>query len=205
MNARPIVPLFWPAMLTLLVTAVRYVGERSHGPEWLFGSAAGGGGALVGIGWLIPVFGWWFGRQLSGLGLRPPERAWMFLLIGVVATAGGAALGALVFPGEWPGFVLALLAAAAGGVAAWLAWPALGAVLLRYALVARGPVLVLTLWATTQDYGTHYEKLHEQAPALGTAARIAVLCAAQIGLWIPVTLLGGAVFGVAAAVWRRAE
>ncbi|MFY9344666.1 MAG: hypothetical protein WAT39_19390, partial [Planctomycetota bacterium] len=58
-------PLLLAAVVTFALTGVRLAGELLGGPEWLFGRAAGGGGALLGIGWLIPVVGAWFGRRLS--------------------------------------------------------------------------------------------------------------------------------------------
>ena len=53
-----------PALLTLLITALRFCGELLDLAPPLFGREAGGGGALVGIGWLIPVFGAVFALRL---------------------------------------------------------------------------------------------------------------------------------------------
>ena len=46
-----------PALITLAVTLLRLTGELMHWSKALFNPAAGGGGALVGIAWLVPVFG----------------------------------------------------------------------------------------------------------------------------------------------------
>ncbi len=46
-----------PALIALAITMVRLVGELGSGPAALFSSDAGGGGALIGIVWLIPIFG----------------------------------------------------------------------------------------------------------------------------------------------------
>ncbi len=46
-----------PALIALAITIVRLVGELAGGPSTLFNRAPGGGGALVGIVWLVPIFG----------------------------------------------------------------------------------------------------------------------------------------------------
>ena len=55
-----------PAVITLAVTLLRLVGELQGWSPLLFNREAGGGGALVGISWLVPVFGAWFGWKLAG-------------------------------------------------------------------------------------------------------------------------------------------
>src|SRR5258707_14938856 len=60
-----------PALITLAVTLLRLTGELMHWSKALFNPAAGGGGALVGIAWLVPVFGVYFGLKLAGAGLAP--------------------------------------------------------------------------------------------------------------------------------------
>lgn len=54
-----------PAVLTFAVTLLRLWGELKEWPLLLFSPAAGGGAALVGITWLVPVFGMWFARRLA--------------------------------------------------------------------------------------------------------------------------------------------
>ena len=74
-----------PAVVTLAVTLLRLVGELQGWSPRFFSKEAGGGGALVGIAWLVPVFGAWFGWRLArsgeragglgrALGLRRPGR-----------------------------------------------------------------------------------------------------------------------------------
>ncbi len=46
-----------PAVITLAVTLLRLVGELQQWSSALFNRSAGGGGAIVGIVWLVPVFG----------------------------------------------------------------------------------------------------------------------------------------------------
>ena len=62
--------VFWPAVITLAMTLLRLTGELLHWSPTLFNPAAGGGGALVGISWLPPVFGILFAIQLVRVGLR---------------------------------------------------------------------------------------------------------------------------------------
>ena len=57
-----------PAAITLGVTLLRLVGELLDWSPLLFNKEAGGGGALVGIAWLVPVFGAWFGWRLARAG-----------------------------------------------------------------------------------------------------------------------------------------
>ena len=63
--ARSAIPLvLWPALITLAVTLVRLAGGRRAGPDRFFSRAAGGDGAVVGIVWLVPVLGVYFGVRL---------------------------------------------------------------------------------------------------------------------------------------------
>jgi hypothetical protein len=49
--------LLVPALITLAVTVVRLVGELMRWNPTFFSREAGGAGAIVGIVWLVPVFG----------------------------------------------------------------------------------------------------------------------------------------------------
>src|SRR6266496_3738345 len=60
-----------PALITLAVTLLRLVGELMHWSTRLFNPAAGGGGALVGIAWLVPFAGLYFALRLALAGERP--------------------------------------------------------------------------------------------------------------------------------------
>jgi len=60
-----------PAVITLAVTLLRLVGELQGWSPLLFNKEAGGGGALVGIAWLVPIFGAWFGWKLTRAGSGP--------------------------------------------------------------------------------------------------------------------------------------
>ena len=193
-------PLWLAATASLAVTLVRLAGERARWAEWLFGREAGGGGGLIGIGWLIPVFGFWFGRELSRQGHAPADRgrALRAFGLGIAGVALAFALGRFVLPVTFGTFASVLAALAACASAAFYAWPALARVLLVYALLARLPILVITVVAVANDWGTHYERLAPGALPMSDAARTTVLCAAQLGIWIPLTLLLGGFAGTLA-------
>jgi hypothetical protein len=193
--------LFWPFAITLLVTLLRLGGERQGwNPRW-FGTAAGGGGAIVGISWLVPVFGFWFGRRLVAHGRRPASMPRAFLRVG--AGIGVVMIGfvtvKIVLGTTWLGMVVGMLGCAVGAVLAWSAWPALGRTLLIYGLSARLPVVAISAVAIANGWGTHYEKLAEGAPALAPVPTFLVLTLAQAALWLPITMLGGGLLGLVAA------
>ena len=60
-----------PALITLAVTLIRLIGELSRWSPSLFNREPGGPGALVGIVWLIPVFGIYFALRLARAGEGP--------------------------------------------------------------------------------------------------------------------------------------
>ena len=56
-------------LITLAITIIRLIGELQHWNSALFNPAAGGGGALVGIVWLVPILGIVFGLKLNAAGM----------------------------------------------------------------------------------------------------------------------------------------
>ena len=67
--------IFIPSVITLGITILRLVGELQHWPTSLFNPAAGGGGAIVGITWLVPILGVYFAMKLSAAGRVPRASA----------------------------------------------------------------------------------------------------------------------------------
>jgi hypothetical protein len=199
-----------PAVITLAVTLLRLVGELRGWSPTLFNREAGGGGALVGIAWLVPVFGAWFGWRLARAGSGPTSigRAlgWTLLAFAVIPAAG--------FVGSRAGipqqsltmlavFVVASIAAIAIGVQAW---PALGRTLLGYGLAARIPVLLVMLAAMLGNWGTHYDVAPSaDFPAMNTFAKwLTIGVAPQLTIWIWFTVVFGGLCGIlAAAIARR--
>ncbi|HEV7502723.1 MAG TPA: hypothetical protein VGQ33_22050, partial [Vicinamibacteria bacterium] len=162
-----------PAVITLAITLLRLMGELRHWSPVLFNPAPGGGGALVGIAWLVPVFGIYFGLKLARAGLA-----------GATGPAiGYALLGLLIMPvGGFTAIKLGLpqqslrtlgvfvVLSIVGAAIAYRGWPALGRVLLAYGLAARIPVALVMLAAILGNWGTHYDVA---PPNLATMSPIA--------------------------------
>jgi len=53
-----------PAIITLAITLLRLTGELMNWSPAFFNKSVGGGGAVIGISWLVPVFGFYFAYQL---------------------------------------------------------------------------------------------------------------------------------------------
>ena len=128
--------MLWPAILSLAVTLLRLVGELRGWSPGYWSRLPGGGLSPLGIVWLIPVFGFYFGWRLQAQGERPSSPLQAVLQPPIAALLiGGAALlvarmrasghmeplGWSAWLGLWA--VLAVLI----GFVAFLAWPALGA------------------------------------------------------------------------------
>ena len=199
-----------PALITLAVTLLRLTGELLHWSKTLFNPAPGGGGAIVGIAWLIPVFGIYFGRKLAKAGLAGATgRAIGFALLGLlIMPIGGFAavqLGmsqqSLLLLGVF--VVLSVI----GAAIAYRGWPALGRVLLAYGLAARIPVALVMLAAMLGNWGTHYDVAPPDFPAMSTLAKWVVIgLVPQLTIWIWLTIAGGLLVGaIAAALTGRAR
>ena len=197
-----------PSLVTLGVTLLRLTGELFHWSERFFSRAAGGAFALVGIVWLVPVFGVVFGLRLVRAG-HPPPRSGRAVLAGFL---GVLALPLLVTLWARLGFppVAQVLAFCAGyAVVAWFAaksWPALAKTLFAYGLLARIPVAAIMLIAIFANWGTHYELGRPDLPPLEPplVKWLVIGLAPQLGLWLSFTVIVGLLFGaIAAAVATR--
>src|SRR5688500_15033803 len=138
-----------PAVITLGVTLLRLAGELMHWSPRLFNPAPGGGGALVGIAWLVPVFGVYFARKLAQAGERPSSAGAAIgypLLGGLLLPALGFAASKLGVPQQSLTMLgLFIAGSVVGAVIAFRGWPALGRTLLAYGLAARIPVAIVML------------------------------------------------------------
>jgi hypothetical protein len=201
--------VLWPALLSLAVTLLRLVGElRGWSPEY-WSRLPGGGLSPLGIVWLIPVFGFFFGWRLESMGERPSSPLQVVLQPPAAAlVAGGAALllarmraSGRMEPLSWSAWlslwgVIAVIVA----VTAFLAWPALGRLLLAYALAARIPVAALMALAMFRDFRTHYDALPPGFPQLPLLPRWLWLgLLPQLTIWVAITLAAGAPFGALGA------
>jgi hypothetical protein len=191
-----------PALITLAITILRLVGELQHWPSPWFSTAAGGGGAVIGISWLPIIFGPYFAIKLARAGSGPT---------GAGKAIGFALLGAVVFylSGLWAestvrhpslltivGFALMLAAAFIPGIG----WRSLGNTLLAYAFAARIPVLIVMFLAMRGNggagWGTHYDAIAPVFSKLPFAQKyLYEAFVPQMTLWIGWTVIVGAVLG----------
>lgn len=196
------------AIVTLVLTVVRLLGERNQWDLRWFGNEAGGGFSPFGIVWLVPVFGFLFGRRLAAAGNRPPFVSSFFVpmfglsvMVGALAYANGSMSGQALRD--------AMQYAVYGGpvvaVLALFAWPRAFFANLGYGLLARIPVVVVTWLDVTNSWDTHYGKVHASLPPMVADDRLQLLVMFQAGLWLPFTVLaGGAAAALGAATVRRA-
>ena len=192
-----------PVVFTLAITVLRLMGEMQGWSKVWFNPAPGGGGAVIGIVWLVPIFGIYFAVKLSNAGEGPasPGRAVLFALLGVVIVAGGFAVA---FKVSQPGLLGAQLAAGVAAIVATIlqhrAWPALFKTLLAYGYAARIPVTVIMFFAIRANWGTHYDGPPPGFPAdiswFPKFILIGVL--PQLVFWIAFTVIVGTLFGAAA-------
>jgi hypothetical protein len=189
-----------PAVLTLAVTLLRLMGELLEWSPRLFSRAPGGGLAIVGIAWLVPIVGLYLGARLHRARVHPPSLVRAaglplvaLALVPILAFAAARAdltSTALAHLSVWS-------AAAVVSVGlAFAAWPALGRPLLAYAVLARLPV-VGVMWAAIRwGWGTHYDAALPGFPALAPTSRwlwTGVL--PQLTIWVCWTVVVGALFG----------
>jgi hypothetical protein len=199
-----------PAAITLAVTMVRLIGELNRWSPTLFNREGGGGGALVGIVWLVPIFGVYFALKLDRAGHGPASRG-RALGLALAGLATAIVLSMAVFRLQLSPVVLiplANLAVALGALVAYRGWPALGRVDLAYGLAARIPVAVLMLIAMYANWGTHYELGPPGFPPMGVFAKwLSIGLLPQLVLWIGFTVIVGGLFGSLAVLvaGRRAS
>jgi hypothetical protein len=189
-----------PAALTLGVTLLRLTGELLDWSPDLFSKAPGGGLAVVGITWLAPIFGFYFGDRLTREGVEPTS----------MGRAAGLPLAALVLLPLLAHFaaradadrtatdhitIWAVVSVVAAGVG-FAAWPTLGRALLTYAFAARLPVVGIMWAAIRWNWGTHYDAAPPGFPSVVPLQRwwwTGVV--PQMTIWIAWTVVVGALSG----------
>ncbi len=195
-----------PGVITLAVTILRLVGELQHWSKTLFNPAPGGGGGVVGIVWLAPIFGIYFALKLAGEGEGPASagRAVGFAFLGLLVLAGGGYLAATSQFQSTPKLVggLVLMAAAAIQLPAW---PSLAKTLLAYGYLARIPVAIVMIFAIGGNWGTHYDAPPPNFPEMGFWPKYLLIgLLPQLIFWVVFTVISGSIFGtVATALLRR--
>jgi hypothetical protein len=198
-----------PSVITLAMTLLRLVGELQHWPTVLFNRAPGGGGAIIGITWLVFVFGAYFALKLSSAGEATPStgRAIGFAILGLVLVFGGTVFIApadathIRFPGkEIVGLVLMLC----GAALPFMSWSTLAKVLLAYGYSARIPVLIIMYFSIKGNWDTHYSlgPPGVEFPSFWSKfVQIAVL--PQMIFWIAFTITAGSLAGGIALLATR--
>jgi hypothetical protein len=195
--------ILMPAVVTLAVTLLRLVGELQGWSPRLFSREAGGGAAIVGIVWLVPIFGIYFALKLArSLPPASTGKAVGHSLLGFGLVVVAMFASAVLFKGNQNAqFLVGLAALIAGAVVAHRAWPALGRTLLAYGLAARVPVAIVMLIAIYANWGTHYDVAPPTLPAMGPFAKWFLIgLVPQILGWVPFTMVVGAVFGTVAVL-----
>lgn len=190
-----------PALITLAITILRLIGELQQWSPRFFNREPGGGGAIVGIAWLAPIFGIYFAMQLVKQE-GPPEskgKAIGLHVIGIAIAFGAAYLG---FAKQWEytGYILMIVS--------WIffamAWGSLTKTLFVYGYAARIPVVLVMILAISMGWKTHYSNFPpgESWPTLmGKIWHGALL--AQLVFWITYTLVVGGLFGIITSFFAR--
>ncbi len=192
-----------PSLLTLSITLLRLTGELLGWSSYWFNPTAGGGAAPVGITWLIPIFGAYFGLELArNRAGQPPVRNALAALVATTAAFGaGIWLSGVVFGGNYVARTLVNSAIAILAIlAARRVWPTLHATLFVYALSARIPIALIMAGAIVGQWGTYYDALPSlDLVALSAAAQwVATGLLPQMTFWVGATVVVGMLSGVAA-------
>lgn len=195
-----------PALISLGVTLLRLVGEINRWSPVFFNREAGGPGALVGIVWLVPIFGVYFAVRLSKAGRGPKTRgrAIGHAMAGLVLFVVLYIAVAKLVPSNVARAALINLAAALSALVVYWGWPELGWTEIAYGLAARIPVALVMLVAMAAGWGTHYELGPPGFPAMSLFPKwLAIGLLPQLVFWIGFTVLVGSLFGSLALLFQR--
>lgn len=208
-----------PAIVTLCVSVVRLVGELQGWDPVFFGKDAPGtenaSPGYVGIAWMVPLFGIYFGarlRRTTGQPQHAGKAALTFLIAAVVLIGGFAACILLDLvsmpnaeePGEPRGLVYAMSCIAAAIVVMLLGAGRLAVVLLVYGLLARLPIVAITWLAIDSEWDTHHVKLPVGTVLPEGTDAFTFLATPQLTFWIAFTMLFGGLFGcLGAALFKK--
>lgn len=199
-----------PVFITAAITALRLYGEVDG---WI-DPRSGGGGFWLGITWLVILFGAWFGLSLRREGSQPSRSpVWAYALpalILLVAAVGWRFRPLLEADQSEATFqllresVLILVAIALFlMVLPILAWPRLAWTLFVYGLLSRALVVAVTWYAKHMEWDTHYTKFGPPGIERDMAGTMQSALIAQLGFWVPFTVIAGSVAGGVFARRRR--
>ena len=203
-----------PGVITLLVTAVRLVGElRQWSATWFStrtqGVVPSGWSWVIGITWLALPFGIYFALRLAGAGRGPVSlgKALLCAVLGLIVVYLGLFVLSAKIPLSFPSILLYIWAVMAAGAALqYFAWPALFKTLLAYGLAARLPVVLVMLLAMRGSWGTHYDYVGMPAEfQMNLLPRFFWLAFfPQLIFWVGFTILAGSFAGLlATSIFRK--
>jgi hypothetical protein len=191
-----------PALITLAVTLFRLIGELQQWSPRFFNRDAGGGGALVGIAWLVPIFGIYFAVRVNRQEGAPESKGKAFLW----TVVGLALVFARLYVGfakkwEYTGYLLMIVS----WMFFFVAWSGLARTLFSYGYAARIPVLLVMAIAMLRHWDTHYNKF---PPGEITSTSFSGLfwhgaVLPQLVFWITFTVAIGGLFGVITSFFLR--
>jgi hypothetical protein len=187
-----------PGGITLAVTLLRLVGELEHWSKTWFNPEQGGFLAVVGIVWLVPVFGIYFALKLSGTGQGAAHLGHAIaqaILGAILLGVGFYLLNGGVIPGL-RGVVVMWALAVLGGLPQWRTWPSLFEVLLAYGYAARIPVTIVMALATWAGWQSHYSAAIPGESKLEMYFLAAFI--PQLVWWVAFTVVVGSLFGTLA-------
>jgi hypothetical protein len=150
--------LLTAGVITLLVSLLRLYGEREGWNPTFFNPKPGGGFAVVGIAWLVPVFGFLFGRKLAASGSRPCplSRLLILALVGVGLVFATFAVGTKMVTDKTLTPWIFGIGMPVASLTMLFAWPRAWLANLLYAVLARVPVIVIQHEAIANGWKTHY-------------------------------------------------
>jgi hypothetical protein len=193
-----------PALITLGITILRLVGELEHWSTTLFNPQPGGFLGIVGIVWLVPIFGIYFALKLTSAGEGPPSmlHSIFWAIVGFVIFAAGFYLYNWVMKSIYGVLLMWALAAAAAALQfPW--WRALWKTLIVYGLAARVPVAIVMALATRYEWQSHYSTFVPKNPKIITYFLFGFI--PQLVWWVSFTIVIGSLFGIAAIALVRRE
>ena len=195
-----------PAVITLAVTLLRLIGELQRWSPKFFSREAGGALAIVGIVWLVPIFGIYFAIRLSQAGQGPKSRG-RAIGFAVAALLTGAVLVFAISSLSTNIVATIVLANLASFIPLWIAyrgWPELGKVEAVYGLAARIPVALLMFVAMAANWGTHYELGPPGFPEMSLVPKWFTMgLLPQLSAWIAFTVIVGSLFGSVALFFQK--
>jgi hypothetical protein len=197
-----------PAVITLGVTLLRLVGELQHWSPKFFSREAGGGLAIIGIVWLVPIFGIYFAIRLNQTGHGPASRG-RAIGFALAALVLGFVLSFVIFKLSLPIVATIVVADLAMLLSLWVAyrgWPELGKVEVIYGLAARIPVVIVMFVAMAVNWGTHFELGPPGFPEMNFVAKWFLIgLMPQLTLWIAFTVTVGSLFGSLALLFQKRQ